>query len=399
MAAFAVNAAHALLTAFVIAAAGEESMGLAASMLYGAGLGVSGMLFAAIAALFSQIFSSSRSAVGCSFLTLGVFYMLRAAGDVGEEWLSLASPFGLVMRSRFFVGTDPLPLLIALLEAAAVAAVALRLCAARDIERGFFPVKKGRAEAARSMRTSGALTLRLLRGQMIAWVFIMFALGASYGTVLGDIETFVAESEFYQMVIGVSDEYSTMEMFTATINSIGALICIVPLLMIVLRARSEEKEGRAENILARSVTREKYLAGYAASAFVTSVMLQFATALGLYAASASVLEEPISLTFLLKANMVFLPALWVMVGAAILLVGALPKASNAIWGCFAFAFFTEFIGRMLKLPEWLPKLTPFGHSPQLPVDGIEPAPLLAMTLLAAAMTVAGLVFFRRRDCG
>jgi ABC-2 type transport system permease protein len=54
---------------------------------------------------------------------------------------------------------------------------------------------------------------------------------------------------------------------------------------------------------------------------------------------------------------------------------------------------------MLKLPEWLPKLTPFGHSPLLPVDEIEAAPLVLMTLLADATTAVGLVCFRRRDVG
>lgn len=396
-AALLVNAILALLTGFGVAAVGTESMGLAGSMLYGAAVGVSGLLFAAVTAVFCQLSSSSRGATGLSFLTLGLFYLLRAAGDMESEALSLVSPLGLVQRSQVFTGDYIWPLAVLIMETFAITAAAYALNAVRDIDQGFIPAKPGRTEASQLLRSPFGLSFRLLRNTLIAWFIVMFVLGASYGSILGDIESFIAESSLYQQIIGINDDYSTAEMFMAMVNSIMSLICIVPLLVAALKPRSEEKEGRAENILALAVPRGRYLAAYTCLAFASSVLLQFATAIGLYAAGSAVVEGTISFGFLMKASFVYLPALWVMIGIAILLIGVLPKATGAVWGYFAFSFFTAFMGRVLDLPDWLPKVSPFGYIPQLPVDTVNYGTLAVLTLIAAALTAAGFIFYRRRD--
>jgi len=392
-----VNSLLAVGTGLGIAVQGIEAMDFAGSMLYGAALGAVGLFFAAAAAVFSQLSVSSRGAIVYSFSTLFVIYMIRAAGDIGNETLSLISPLGLVQRSKLFVENNCLPVIVVIAEAIAVAAAAYVLNAVRDIDRGFITAGPGRKEASVLLRSSSGLAVRLLRNSIIGWIIILFALSASYGAILADIDAFVSESDFYRMVIGVSDDYTILEMFTATANIIGAIVALVPMLIITLKPRSEEKEGRAEGILARSVSRIKYIAGYTAPAFAASVLFQLATAFGLYASSAAVLDEPISLAYLLRANLVFLPAQWVMIGIAVFLTGLLPKITGAIWAYFAFSFFTEFIGRMLNIPEWLSKTTPFGYTPQLPVDEIDPAALVALIGIAAVLTISGFVLFKRRD--
>ena len=393
----AVNTTLAVLTGIGIAAMGVESMGFWPSMLYGVALGAIGLYFAAVAALFSQLSASSRSATVYSFITLCVVFVVRAAGDVSSEALSLISPLGLIQRTQLFVGSHVWPVLVLFAETLAVSAAAYALNAIRDIDQGFISAKPGRSEASRTLRTSSGLAFRLLRNSIIGWFIIMFCLGASYGTILADIEMFVAESEFYQMVIGVTNNYSTLEMFTATVNVIASLVAVIPLLTITLKPRAEEREGRAEAVLARPVSREKYLSGYVFPAFAASVLFPLASALGLYVSAYAVLEEPLSMRFLLEANLVFIPALWVMIGAAILLMGALPRFCSAIWAYFGFSFFTEFIGRMLKLPEWLGKITPFGYIPVLPVDEINLVTLCVVGAVGLMLTLAGSVFYERRD--
>ena len=397
LSALAVNAILALSTGLGVGALGVETIDFMPSMLYGAALGAAGFFFAAVAALFSQLSSSSRGAAGYSFLALCLFFVMRAAGDVGSEVLSLASPLGLVSRTALFVENNVWPSIIVTVEAAAVSAAALALCAVRDIDQGFIAARPGRPEASKLLRSSPGLALRLNRNTMIAWVIILFCLSASYGTILADIEAFVAESQFYQMVIGANSDYSTLEMFTATVNVISSIAAAVPLLMIALRPMAEEREGRAEAVLARPVSRESYLGGYVLPALAASIVFPAASASGLYVSSAAVLSEPIALGFLLKANLVFVPALWVMVGAAVLLIGVWPKATGVIWAYFGFSFLTELIGRMLDLPEWLGKITPFGYIPVLPVDEINLVTLSLIGAAGLALAIAGSVFYERRD--
>jgi len=397
LSALTVNIILALLTGLGVGAPGVETIAFLPSMLYGAALGAIGLFFAAVAALFAQLSSSSRAATGFSFLALCLFFVMRAAGDVGSEALSLISPLGLIQRTALFVDNNVWPSIIVLTEAAAVSAAAYALSALRDIDQGFIAARPGRRQASRFLRTSLGLALKLLRNTIIAWAVILFCLGASYGTILADIETFVAESPFYQMVIGANNDYSTMEMFTATVNVIASIAAVAPLLMIALRPRAEEREGRAEAVLARPVSREQYLGGYVLPAFAASVIFPAASASGLYVSSAAVLGEPITIGFLLKANLVFVPALWVMIGVAVFLIGAIPKATGVIWAYFGFSFFTEFIGRMLNLPDWLGKITPFGYIPVLPVDDINLVTLCILGATGLALTLIGSVFYERRD--
>ncbi|MCL2031167.1 MAG: ABC transporter permease [Oscillospiraceae bacterium] len=392
-----VNALLSLLTGAGILAAGVEGMGFAGSALYAAVLFASGLFFAALSALFCQLSSSPRGASGYSFAVLGVLYMLRAVGDVSHETISYFSVLGLAQHTQAYIENHWWPVWLILLQAAALALVAYKLNSMRDMGQGFLPARPGRRDAPKSLGTAFGLSWRLLRAPMLLWLTVMFVLGASYGSILGDIETFINDSPFYQAIVQVNSSFSVQEMFAAMVNSMMALVCLVPLLLFALKPRAEESDGRTEGILSRSVSRARYLAGYTVWAFGASVLFQTATAAGLYLSAAAVMDDPISFGFLLRANWVYLPALWVIIGAAILLTGWLPKAAPLIWGYFALNFFTAFIGRVLDLPGWLKAVTPFEYIPQLPVEEVRLLPLAVLTAAAAALTAAGFSLYRRRD--
>jgi len=235
---------------------------------------------------------------------------------------------------------------------------------------------------------------------LIAWIIGIFILGASYASILGDIDNFVNNSDFYSRVVGSNPNYTTAQMFVSMVTSMISLFALVPVLMSVLKLRGEEKEGRSEHVLSRVVSRVKYLSCYTILGFITSILVQCATAVGIYSVSAAALPDPGDLTlgYLLKANFVYLPAIWVMIGMTILLIGLLPKATLVIWGYFGFTFFATFIGRIPDiLPGWFSKITPFGYVPQLPVDEINYTALAVLTVIAVGLTAAGFVFYRRRD--
>ncbi len=394
------NVVLAILTGLGIAAMGVESMDFAGSMIYGAALGASGLFFAAVAALFSQLSSSSRGAVSFSLMTLGVFYMMRAAGDMNSELLSLISPMGLIQRTQIYVKNYWWPVFVLLLETIAVSAIAYALNAVRDISQGFIPAKPGRREAPRSLLSPFGLAFRLLRTTLISWILGIFILGASYGSILGDIENFVSSSEFYSMIIGANENFTTAQMFVSMVTSIISLIGLVPVLTAALKLRSEEKDGRIEHVLSRAVSRINYLSGYTILAFLSSILVQLATAFGIYFVAISVLPDPGTLTlgYLIKANFVYLPAIWVMLGLAVLIMGLAPKATPIIWGYYGLTFFATFIARLPDLlPSWFSKITPYGYIPQLPVDSINYTTLAILTVIAAVLTAAGFVFYSKRD--
>jgi len=411
IAAAALNAVLALLTGLGLAAAGVESMDLAGSLLYGAVVGVSGLLFAAVAALFSQLSANKNGAAGLSFLAVGVFYLLRAAGDMKNEVLSLISPLGLAQRSRVYVENRWWPVWILLAETVVIAAAAYLLNTLRDLDQGFIHARPGRREASAALRSPFGLAFRLLRNTLIIWLIIMLILGASYGSIIGDIFKFVGDSPDYLTIIGVPPEVVenlpaaekekiVVEYFGVFVTAMMTLIGLVPLLTAAMKARGEEKEGRAEQVLIRPVPRGRYLAGYTALAFAASVLMPCAAAAGLYSAAAADGTNPFTVGGLLEAHLVYLPALWVMIGAAVLITGLAPRISGAVWGYYGFVCFVTLMGGIPGLlPGWLTALSPLRYIPRLPMEDVNYIVLAALTAVAAGLTVGGFVFYRRRDVG
>ena len=423
----AVNLALAVAVALGMFAVGVSGMCFAGSVLWGMSLAAAGLVFAAFTALFCQLLPGSRTAIGYSFALLGFFYLLRAPGDLNPdlEILALISPLGLVLRTQAYMGNYWWPIVILFVLALAVAVLALYFNTKRDIEQGILPAKAGPGDGGFLMKSSLGLTFRLLRPGILAWVFGMFLLAASYASVLDGIDEFIAGNEMYQALIlgpaGIPLDvleamppeervymmrylvamagHTITELFSSMVNSMMGIVAIVPVVLIVLKAKSEEEAARSELVLAASVSRKKYLLWYAGIAFDMAVVIQLVLAFGLYIVGQAVVADPaeLSLGFVLRANLVYVPALWVMIGLTVFLYGIKPKLTGIIWGYFAYTFIIVFFGRMAVFPAFLTRLTPLGFVPDLPVGEITALPLLVMAAIGAALSILGIYFYDRRD--
>jgi len=383
-------------------------------------------VFAALAALFSQLSAITRSVMAYSMVALIVLYLVRSIGDMNMdlEWVALISPLGLVLRTQVYIQNNWWPIWIMLGTVIVAAAGAYYLNSLRDIDQGMIPARPGRAHGGLLLRTAPGLVFRLQRFMVIMIVVGMLLLGATYGAVLADIESFVASNEMYQTLIlapvmdisileGLPVEeaialmnqvlgaagFTVAEMFSGFINGMMALMGLAALIVFTLKAKSEEKDIRAELVLAASVSRNKYLVGFVAIAAVTAVLLQGAIGLGLYGAASAALPNPdaLSLGFVMRSALVYVPALWVMVGLTVLLVGLWPRATGIVWGYFGYAFFIDLMGGVGIFPDWVVRTTPFGFVPQLPMDEVNFVTLGVMTAVAVGLTVAGFFFYNRRD--
>ncbi|MCL2203976.1 MAG: hypothetical protein FWB88_08555 [Defluviitaleaceae bacterium] len=457
-----VNAVLAVLTGLLMYAAGDATMGLNGSMLWGAALGATGLVFAAFAALFSQLSANARGAMAYSFIALIVFYFLRGAGDMqmAASWdaaieageapamhiLSLISPLGMVMRTYAHAGDYWWPIFILLGTAAAVAALAFFLNALRDMDQGFIPDRPGRPEAKKWLTAphGKGLTFKLTKNALIGCLIGMVALGASYASILGDVDEFVARNDMYRglmlHIAGIEIEsvttpagdferinawvdgqiirttadpeeivellnyavtyagFTISDLFASMIMNMMALMAMVPVILFALRARAEERAIRTELLLAGSVCKIKYLGGFALMAFVAAPLLQFVLAVGLYGLGVALHgPEILSFAFILEAAMVYTPALWVMGGLTILLVGAAPRATGVIWAYFTFNFLLIFVGRMGDFPTWFQRTAPIGWIPQLPMAETNWLVLGGITLVAIGLCLVGLLCYRKRD--
>jgi ABC-2 type transport system permease protein len=417
--ALVINTILAIATGLGLAVTQTPTMDFAGCMLYGAVSSVVGLVFAAVTLVFCQLSQSTSGAAGMSFAALGVFYMLRAFGDISNEAISMISPLGAALRSKIFVENDIMPLISLLIVAVGIALCAYRLNAMRDLGQGFIAARPGRATAPKSLMSPFGLSFRLLRKQIIIWTIVMFSAGASYGTVIGDIGSYVSNMPAYLEIVGLppevieslsdeqmtelSEEYADMitQYFGVFITGMMTLIGLIPALIAVKKLRAEEKDGRVEHVLSRAVSKTKYLFGFTAIAFVLSIIMQLSTAIGLYTVAATAEKNPFTLFGsggLIEAYLAYLPAMWVIIAAAIFLIGFFPKLTGIVWGYYGVVCLFVFLGGMPDvLPEWLTAISPMKFVPQLPLEEFKATPLIVLTVIALLLTIAGFIGYKRRD--
>lgn len=396
--AFVLNLTITCLTAAGLMALNIDGTTAAGAFAYGAAIGAGGFLFAGLTLLTAQMFSTSRGALGVSFAALGLFYAARASGDMADNALSYLSPLGLSLRVYAFYENNFWPVAVLLAETVLLTVVALALCTKRDMGEGIIPARSGKKEASRFLKSPLGLAWRLMRNTLIAWSVTALVLGAMYASVIGELDTFVNSNDMIKKMLEAAGAGNSMiDSFVAMIFSIMALLAAVPVINAAMKIQSEEKRGRMEQVYARSVSRIKMFGGYIFIALIQSVVFMLLLSLGLYGAGMS--SGLLELDALLKAGLVYLPALWTVIGLSVFLVGWVPKLTPLIWVLFAYSFLMAYFGRLLDLPEWCAKITPFGHVPSLPVQELTIWPLIILTVLGAALTVLGLAGYRKRDIG
>jgi ABC-2 type transport system permease protein len=393
----AVHLVLAAATGLGLAALGIESMDLEGSLLYGAALAAAGIFFTAVTALFAQQSENSRGTIGLSFAVLGISYLLRAIGDVSSGTLSWFSPLGWVLGTEVYVNNYWWPVVLTIAAAFAIMALALYLNSIRDLGSGFLPSKRGRSHASAFLQGPFGLGLRLQRTAIVSWAIGMLLLGISYGSVLGDLEEFIGGNEMLAEMVSPVEGVTLTEQFMTMLMSVISMICTIPPLMMALKLRGEEKKNRSEHLLVRAVSRTRLMGSYLAIALGVGIAMLLLAVFGLWAAGSAVMEEALSFTTMLEAALAYLPAMWVITGVALLFIGILPQLTSLTWLYLGYSFIVVYMGDLLQFPEWMGKLSPFGHIPQLPVEEFDTAKVSLLVLLAAGLMLAGFIGYNKRD--
>lgn len=389
--------ALALINGFGLYALGIESMDLEGSLLYGAVLGATALFFAGVTALFAQLTESSRGAIGYSVAVLLIAYLVRGITDVGDEAWSWISPLGWVTKAEVYSANNWWPVLLMVGVSLILFIVANCLNAIRDLERGFFPSRPGRRAASTFLQSPLALALRLQRTGVTAWAAGMFVMGASYGSVLGDLESFFETNEMMMRMLSDVEGVSMTEQFLPVLMTIIMLLATVPPVMAVNKLRGEEKKGRLEQLLAKAVSRTRLMGAYVIIAVVNGFVMLSLGAIGLWSAAAAAMEDGLAFGTIYNAALAYYPAMLVMIGFAVFFAGILPKLTSLVWLYILYSFIVLYLGDLFQIPDWLGQLSPFGHIPEVPLEDVTFMPMFILSMIAAGISVIGFVGFRKRD--
>jgi ABC-2 type transport system permease protein len=391
------NTVLALLLWFSLAGLGMESVTSGGSLLYGAANAAVGIVFAAVTAVTAQITAHSRGASGTAFAVLGLAYVLRALGDVGNNWVAWLSPIGWAQRTYVYLDNRWWPLLLAVASTVILACAGYLLSTHRDFGSGLRASRLGRAAASAWLTTPFGFALRLHRGMLTGFGAGLLGLGVMYGSVFGDVVTMFENVEALQDMIEDIGGATFVESFASMLMIVLAVVAMIYTVLAVLRLRAEETSGRAEPLLATSLSRGRWAGSHVAVAALGGTVLLLLAGLAVGGTGAASTGDTGLLPRLVGGALVYAPALWVAVGIAVALFGWVPRATAAAWTLPVLAFVADYLGEILKLPHWLREVSVLGHVPKYPAEAFSWTPLLVLAVLAAALVAFGLEGFRRRD--
>ncbi|HEV7625424.1 MAG TPA: ABC transporter permease, partial [Streptomyces sp.] len=250
------------------------------SLLYGAVFAGVGIVFAAVAAVTVQITEHARGASGMAIGVIGLAYVLRAAGDVGDGTLSWFSPIGWAQRSYPFVDNLWWPVLLMLAVAAVASGVGYVLSGRRDVGAGLRRPRPGRRVASPALVRPFGFALRLHRGMLIGFGCGVFLLGTMYGSVLSDIDDMLKNVEGIDEAFAKAGGASFAESFASVVMIVNAVVAAVYVVIAAARPRAEETAGRAEPLLATGLSRVRWLWSHLAVALLGGTVTLLLAGLG-----------------------------------------------------------------------------------------------------------------------
>ncbi len=374
--------------------AGQPAAG---SVALGAVLTLACWVFAGVGAIAAQLSSSARTARMIAVLVLGASYVLRLGGDISAlgdgrlRWLSWLSPIGWVHRVFPYGANAWGPVLLAVAGAVATTAAAAYLMTRRDLGGALVASRLGPAVAAPGLRSPVALAWRLHRGLLLGWVGGFAALGLLFGGIGSSVaELAEAPGGINEVFTRIGGDGDVVDAYLATTTAICGLIVSCYAVQAALRLRDEEQSGHAEAMLSTAVNRYAWAAGHLLFSLLGPAAALFTE--GALAGLVHGAPGPV-----LGGALAQLPAVWVLSGVAVLLIGAMPRLAPVAWGVIAACLLLLLVGPLLELDQWVLDLSPFTHVPHLPGGDFTPVPLMILTVVAAVLGGAGLIALRRRD--
>jgi ABC-2 type transport system permease protein len=411
-------------------AAGSVALALA--------IGTCGLAFAGVSAIASQLAAGARAARGLAIGVLGAAFLARAVGDSagasGPGWLTWVLPLGWTEVLRPFAGERWWVLALPLALFVAGAWLSFALAARRDHGAGLFPDRPGRPAASEALRDPFTLAWRLQWPALAGWAAGYAVLFAVCGTAAKGIGQLVGTSGgLTKEITRIGGQTGIVDAYLALLMLLAGLVAAAYGVSAVLRLRTEETAGRADPVLAGSVGRVRWGLSHLVVAFAGSAVLLavagIAAGLGYGLAAGGVGGETARM---LGAGLVQLPAAAVIIAVAALAFGAVPDGCIAVaWTAVGVAVLLDIFGPTLQLSHWVLDISPFTQVPKLPSSGgvwggrppglaasssggvwggrppglaapgvtVTAAPLFWLSVIALALSAAGLAALRRRDIG
>jgi ABC-2 type transport system permease protein len=384
-----------LLTAAALVAGGLPAAG---SFAFGLGWAVTGMAFSAVSGVTAQLTTSARGAIGLGTVVIAITYAMRAVGDLAEPGpsaLSWLSPIGWNQQVRAFAGDRWWVLVLPLALCVALVPVAFVLRAHRDLGAGLREERPGPGRG--SLAGVWDLAVRLQDHILVAWAVAFVLFGVVIGSLASNATDLLTSPNAQELIKKLGGAQALNDAFLAAEISIMGVLAAAYGLAAANHLRSEETAGHTEALLGTATTRTRWATSHYTAALAGVTLLLLLAGLSIGAGAALALHDGTQIGRITLAALAQAPAAWVVTSVVLAVFGWAPRLTTAVWGLLvAFIALGEF-GVLWNAPPWLMALSPFQHSPLLPVGSSGITALVALTATAAVLAALGYLGWRRRD--
>ncbi len=371
-----------------------------AALFYAAALVAAPATFGAIGFLASQVAASRHQANMIGGAALGIAYLLRmvSATSPGLSWVRWITPLGWIDAMHPATGTSWPPALLVAVVGTVIASVGIVIASKRDLGAAALPER----EAARSRHFgfSGHIGLNwvLSRTTAVSWIVALAIVSAVFGWISkAGAEAITGSSTAQDMIrrMGVI-RAGAAAYLGVTLLMVGATLALGAAAQLGA-VRAEEADGRLDHLLARPVSRRRWLAGKvgvgAAMLVIEAVVAGAAGWVGV-----STQGTGLQLWELLKAGISIAPPALLVLGIGAFIYAVLPRYAAATgYAIIAWSFLIELVGAVTNLNHWVKDTSLLVH--------IAPAPAAAPDWLAAGIMAGiglvafagGLLVYPRRD--
>ena len=376
------------------------NISVSASLFHATAVTASAAMVLAIGALTSQLAATRRQANSLAAGVFAVSYAIRMIADAGTglAWMRWASPLGWVENLRPLTGSQPLALLPIIGLVAVAGCSAVVLADRRDVGTGVLQRRRAETTNTRLLGGPVVLTVRLERWVTLAWTLGLAVLAVIFGVTaatVAEVDTDIGSVE--QAVRRLGGQASGATAWIGYEFLVIAVLVAFAAANQISALRGEEADGYLDNLLARHVSRAKWLLGRLGLGVVFIVITGLATGIGGWMGLATQ-TSAVGVDDMLRAGLnVAAPGLFVL-GIGTLLFGLMPRlAAPILYGVVLWTFLIEIIGSSITANHWILDTAVLSHLGPVPASGLNWTAIGWLIGVGALAAVAGLVVFDRRD--
>ncbi|MCF1674801.1 ABC transporter permease [Tetragenococcus halophilus] len=375
-----------------------DSISLEGIFIFGASIAMAGILGGAVALIMAQLLPNSSGTIGASLGIMGLLYIIRAGTDVSNANLSLFNPLSWSYLTYPFTENNWSFIIYSALFSFVAVFIAFILEGKRDMDRGYLPEKEGRAHAKKSLLSVHGLFSKINKGMIISWLIAFVVMGVAYGSIYGDMNSFIESNELIQQMFTASNT-TLEESFTSTIMLVMIFLVAILPISIVNKLFTVEKQQYLSQLFSTKISRAQFYWTTVSLAVFSSLIgiLLAAAGLGSTAIISMNNSSTMDLVDFLAAGFNFFPATLFYTGLSCLLLGWVPKWGKVVYIYLGYSFVLSYFGNIVDLPDWFFNTSVENWLAHLPTDDFDLSVFLIISFLSLLLIFSGFLGYKRRD--